>query len=281
MRAIFGLVLIIGVALAGFAVYMAQNYIGQSEQRLNAALKQQEITGKLIEVYALSKPLKYGDPLDKANVRKIWIQEKFAPAGVYKDEAVLFPPEATRPRFARRSIEVNEVLLSSRLTEPGQVAALTSKLEPGESAFQIQVSTNSGVASFVMPDDFIDIYWTGQTGDGEVTRLIENAVRVIAVDQTSDQTQRSDSAARTITVAATREGVARLTQAQSSGRLAMSLVQASAEAPSELIEIDRNKLLGIEEKVPEAVVEVAAPEVCTIRTRKGSEIIETPIACTN
>ena len=36
--------------------------------------------------------------------------------------------------------------------------------------------------------------------------------------------------------------------------------------------------LGIKEQ---EIVEVLQEEVCTIRTRKGSEVIETPIPCTN
>jgi pilus assembly protein CpaB len=44
------------------------------------------------------------------------------------------------------------------------------------------------------------------------------------------------------------------------------------------IEIDRNKLLGIQ--VQEAV-KVEAARVCTVKTRKGTEVIETPIPCKN
>lgn len=278
MRAIFGLVLALGVALAGFAVYMAQNYIGQSEARLNAALELHRATGKLVQVYALVKPVKYGDPIQKDNTQLLWVQEKFLPPGTFSDEAVLFPPGNERPRFAMRSIEANEILLATRLTEPGQVAGLAGKLDPGMSAFQVRVSNSTGVSGFVMPDDHIDIYWTGVTENGEVTRLIESAVRVIAVDQSSDQSQRTGTEAQTLTIAASKEQVARLAQAQATGRLAMSLVGSSADAANGLVEIDRNALLGVEAK---AVVEVEAAEVCTIKTRKGSEILEIPIPCTN
>ncbi|VDC32758.1 Flp pilus assembly protein CpaB [Pseudogemmobacter humi] len=278
MRAIFGLVLALGVALAGFAVYMAQGYIGQSEARLSAALELQRATGKLVQVYALVKPVKYGDPISKENVRKVWLQEQFLPTGTFSDEAVLFPPNNERQRFAMRSIEANEILLASRVTEPGQVAGLAGKLDPGMSAFQVRVSTATGVSGFVMPDDYIDIYWTGASGNGEVTRLIESAVRVIAVDQSSDQSQYTARDAQTLTIAASKEQVARLAQAQATGRLAMSLVASSADAANGLVEIDRNALLGVEVK---EAVQAEAAEVCTIRTRKGSEILEIPIPCTN
>ena len=46
MRAVFALVLVVGMALAGVAVYMAQNYIGQSQAALAKANEFRERTGK-------------------------------------------------------------------------------------------------------------------------------------------------------------------------------------------------------------------------------------------
>ena len=43
MRLVFGLVLIAGLGLAGFAVYMAQNYIGAYENALVQA-RQNQVT---------------------------------------------------------------------------------------------------------------------------------------------------------------------------------------------------------------------------------------------
>ena len=37
MRAVFALVLVVGMALAGVAVYMAQGYVGQSQAELAKA----------------------------------------------------------------------------------------------------------------------------------------------------------------------------------------------------------------------------------------------------
>ncbi len=325
MRAVFALVLVVGMALAGVAVYMAQNYINQSQSEVAKARAFREKTGKLVEVYAVNKPMKYGDPLTEADVQTIFVQEKFLPAGAFrvekpKDPAAaataatpeatevkaaatpgsvtvkdaagndvvlitptgpLFPPDAQKPRFISRSMEPNEIILASRVTEPGEVAGLTGKLEKGMRAFQIKVDVASGVAGFVMPDDHIDIYWTGVTSgnvSGEITRLIESAVRIIAVDQATGEGQGGGTVARTVTVAGTPEQVARLAQAQATGRLAMSLVADATEEVSGLVEVDGNSLLGITEQ---EVVQVEAAEVCTIKTRKGADVIEIPIPCTN
>ncbi len=306
MRAVFALVLVLGMALAGVAVYMAQGYMSQTQSALAKATAFREKTGKLVEVYAVNKPLKYGDPLTKDDVVSVYVQEKFLPAGAFRvpkegDTAAATPAAAPakkgdpapvvvpplfgdnqqKPRFIMRSMEQNEILLVSRVTEPGEVAGLTGKLGKGMRAFQIKVDVASGVAGFVAPDDHIDIYWTGSSNtsvSGDVTRLIESAIRVIAVDQASGEGQMLAGNARTVTVAGTPEQVARLAQAQATGRLAMSLVASPEDAVSGLVEVDSNSLLGIQQQ--EVVVE-QAPEVCTIKTRKGADVVEMPIPCTN
>lgn len=314
MRAVFALVLVVGMALAGAAVYMAQNYLGQTQADLARAKAMTAKTGRLVQVYAVNKSMKYGDPLTEADVSAIYIQESYLPIGAYRvpkegakpEETAapekagkpakvdknaeviiaptgpLFPENTDKPRFMVRGMEPNEIILASRVTEPGQVAGLVAKLDPGMRAFQIKVDTASGVAGFVQPDDRIDIYWTGVSSgniNGEVTRLIESSVRIIAVDQASGEGQSSSNGmARTVTVTGTPETVARLAQAQATGRLAMSLVGNGAEQLTGLVEVDSNSLLGIQ---AQEVVQAEVAKVCTIKTRRGADVIDIPIPCTN
>ena len=63
MRMMFGLVLLVGMALAGFAVYMAQGYINQTESALNQERAFRAKVGDLVEVYVAAEQLKYGDTL--------------------------------------------------------------------------------------------------------------------------------------------------------------------------------------------------------------------------
>jgi len=141
------------------------------------------------------------------------------------------------------------------------------------------------VAGFLRPGDRGDGYWTGglpgERRGGDVTQLIESGIHLIAIDQIADQDRNNPTIARTVTVEATPRQVAALAQAQATGRLSLSLLGAEDEGTNEDLVINQNDLLGIEERQEEVVVEVEAPKVCTIRTRRGSEIIETPIPCTN
>ena len=182
-----------------------------------------------------------------------------------------------------RAIEPNEALTAVKVTKPGESAGITSLLDRGMRAFAIKVDVASGVSGFLRPGNSVDIYWSGQVQSAqmnrEVTKMIEAGVKIIAIDQSANVDAPGASIARTVTVAVRPEQVAGLAQAQSTGRLSLSLVGNNDDTISETIEIDQNRLLGIAEApAPERVVE---KEQCTIRTRRGAEVVEIPIPCTN
>jgi len=81
-------------------------------------------------------------------------------------------------------------------------------------------------------------------------------------------------------IAATPQQVAALAQAQSTGRLSLSLVGALDQTTSQVIEVDQSRLLGLEAaEAPEPPQ--MEEERCTVRTRRGAEVVVTPIPCTN
>lgn len=284
MRMVFGLVLLVGIGLAGFAVYMAQGYISQYQTALAQERAAREKQVKLTDVYVAARPLKYGEQLTLEDAKLIKWPEEFLPEGAFTTEDALLPGENAEFRTVLRAMEANEPLLAVKLTEPGQDAGITSRLSRGMRAFAINVDVSSGVSGFLRPGDRVDVYWTGSTGQArearKVTKLIEANVRLIAVDQTADEDRYSPVIARTVTVEASPQQVAALAQAQSTGKLSLSLVGAQDDTTAGSVEINQRQLLGIPEE--EQVVEKKAEkQVCTIRTRKGSEVIEIPIPCTN
>ncbi|MEO6300665.1 MAG: Flp pilus assembly protein CpaB [Paracoccaceae bacterium] len=284
MRTMFGLVLVIGLALASFAVYMANNYFSQTQAALIHERELRSKTGPLVEVYVVNKAKNYGDMLTKDDVQLIYWPQDALPDHIFMDAATLFPDDGKTPRYVMRQMEKFEPVLAEKVTEPGQMAGLTGQLAKGQRAFAIKVDVASGVSGFVQPGDRVDVYWTGtiDSNNGDMTRLIESGVKIIAVDQTADGGNGSAVVARTVTVSASPEQVARLAQAAATGKLALSLVgttDASVADANGKIEVDSNGLLGITEQQVAAVPE--APKVCSIKTRKGADVADTPIPCTN
>ena len=109
----------------------------------------------------------------------------------------------------------------------------------------------------------------------------ETGVKLIAVDQSAYGDKTATTIARTVTVSAKPQQVAALAQAQSTGRLSLALVGSGDTSEVGPVEVDQMSLLGLEAPEEEKIVEVEKEEVCTIRTRKGGEMIEIPIPCTN
>ena len=288
MRSVFALVLVIGVGLAGFAVYMARGYVSDYQSQLAAERAAAARIVPTKDVYVLTKSMRYGERLNKEDVRVVAWPTNAIPEGTFLvADGTLFPEGEKQPRSILRAMEKDEAVLKVKVTRPGEDAGVSSRLSPGMRAFAIQVDVQTGVSGFLRPGDRVDVYWTGQSfsagveGGGrgsDLTKLIEAGVSIIAVDQSADGDQAGPAIARTVTVEATPQQVGALAQAQSTGRLSLSLVGAEDNTVASATDVDQRTLLGVEEQ---KVVQVEKERVCTIRTRKGSEIVETPIECTN
>ncbi|PSL17656.1 Flp pilus assembly protein CpaB [Shimia abyssi] len=284
MRAIFAVVLLVGLGLAGFAVYMAQNYV-EGYQSALAKERSERQNIDLVDGFIVAKSLKYGERLIKADVRIVKWPKAAMPDGMFTTVEELFPKGDDRDRVILRAMEKGEVLIAAKVSKPGEEAGITSRLERGQRAFAIKVDVTSGVSGFLRPGDRVDVYWTGKASDkrdarGEFTKLIEANVSLIAIDQTADEEVKSGKIARTVTVAASPQQVAALAQAQSTGRLSLALVGVEDDTIASAIEVDQRELLGFQ--IEEAVVEeVERDRVCTIKTRKGGNVVQIPIPCTN
>ncbi|MFC6688516.1 Flp pilus assembly protein CpaB [Jhaorihella thermophila] len=283
MRAVFGLVLLIGIALAGGAVYMAKQYMEQqAQQKVQVAPAVPTTT-----VFVAEKPLRYGEKLTKESVRPVKWPVDALPEGVFTKAEELFPQDGDKPRIVLRAMEKGEPILAVKVTKPGEDAGLTTRLDKGMRAFTIKVDVASGVSGFLRPGDRVDVYWTGSVrgavegATGEITRLIESGIELVAVDQMAGRDTAGATIARTVTVAVRPEQVAALALAQNTGRLTLALVGALDETVTQAaIEIDQRELLGIPDAAPIAPKK-EEKRVCTIRTRKGADVVEIPIPCTN
>ena len=139
MRMVFGLVLVVGLALAGFAVYLAQGYISTTQAQLDAEVAARKKIAPTVEVYVVSRALKYGEQLTPADVQKIAWPMDALPETVYTDEKLLFPEGEKQMRTVLRAMEKFEPLLSVKVTEPGEDAGITARLSKGMRAFAVKI----------------------------------------------------------------------------------------------------------------------------------------------
>jgi len=184
-------------------------------------------------------------------------------------------------------MEPNEPILAIKVTEPGESAGINSRLTQGTQAYTIEVDMRSAVSGFLQPGNRVDVYWTGNIAleglggaGGITTRLILQNLNVIAVDQNSEgQRSGASDRVRTVTVEATPSQVAALATAQRSGELSLALNGFGENSDLTAVEMDQATLLGIQ--TPEAPEVVEQERVCTMRTLRGNEYVETEIPCIN
>ncbi len=274
MRLVFGLVLVMGLGLAGFAVYMAQDYIAGYEEALARERAARESAVPLVDVYIAKNKKFYAERLTADDVQRVRWPETAVPEGAFLTEEELFPEGPEVPRSVMRTLEKNEVVLRAKVTEAGEDAGVSARLAPGMRAFTIRVDATSGVSGFLRPSDRVDVYWSGRSEIGEVTQLIEAGVRIIAIDQSADEDRVAPAIARTVTVQVSPQQAAGLAQAQATGKLSLSLVGAEDQQIAENVTVNQRQLLGI--SAPAAVEQ---RRECSIRTRRGTEYVNIPVEC--
>ena len=269
----------VGLALAGFGVYMAQNYVNQTRAAMaavaahNASLPTAMATTMVL---VANRPIRYGEPIHAVDVQAVAWPTASMPPGAFTELSVLVP-DPSRPRVALRAMEPMEPLLAVKVSQPGQPAGIAAILTPGLRAFTIRVDQNSGISGTMRPSDLIDIYWTGRGNgdDGEITRLLSSAVRIIALDENADQDRTFSGVPRSITIETDPETVATLAQGQGTGRLSLSMIGLDDTTALSQFQVDSRSLLGIETRAEQTVAR------CTVRTRRGAEVVMIEIPCTN
>ncbi len=273
MRIVFILVLAVGVGLAGFAVSIAKDRFDQYQAAL---AEQQDAILPTTQIVVVTRQLAYGDQLTPDDVQLVRWPAEFVPFGAFTSIEELFPGgEGEDTRTVIRMMEQHEPILLTKVTSPGEDAGVASRLAEGMRAISLSVNINSGVSGFLRPGDRVDVYWTGQGRNSEsVTRLVRANVQIIAIDQITDEQRNSPTIARTITITALPEDVAFLTQAQSTGSLTLALVGVGDASESADVEVSSSSVLGdIEEVATEG------PNVCTVRNRRGAEVVVTQVPC--
>lgn len=269
-------ILALGLGLAGYGVYMAQSYINETHAAIAAAQAQRPAAAAIetVQVLVAARPLRYGEPINPADVQMVAWPAASLPPGTFRTMETLVP-DPLRPRVALRAMEPNEPILEVKVSQPGQPAGIAATLNPGMRAFTIRIDSSSGISGTLRPGDMVDLYWTGRGQNGEVTRLLSSALRIIALDENADQDRSFQGVPRSVTIEAVPETVATIAQGQSTGRLSLSVVGLDDERELAGIEVDSRQLLGVTETA------VAPAERCTIRTRRGGEVVTIEIPCTN
>ncbi|HWU93058.1 MAG TPA: Flp pilus assembly protein CpaB [Sphingomicrobium sp.] len=209
-----GVALVLGLV----AVYIANVYLNGRQNQ--AAL------GGTTKIAVAAVPMDYGNDVTADKVRYVDFPNRSIPAGSFTTAAQLLP--AGQKRFALMPIGVNEPILASKISGAGQGASIASLLPAGMRAATVRINDVSGVAGFIQPNDSVDVLITRQVAVGnaagqQVTDVLLQNVRVMALDQQSKNPDGTPKVARTATLQVSPIDTQKLALAQEAGTLSLVL----------------------------------------------------------
>ena len=187
-------------------------------------------------VVVAAEALKFGDILTADKLREVEWPSGAVPAGAFKTTQELLTkdlPAGGGNKQALQAIGVNEPVLASKITGPGQRATLSAVLGEGMKAVSIRVNDVLGVAGFVYPGDRVDVLLTRtvHANDGPDQSFVDvllQSMKVLAVDQVADESKDSPTVVTSVTLEASTKDAQKLTLAAGAGQLSLALRQAAA-----------------------------------------------------
>jgi pilus assembly protein CpaB len=224
------------------AVFVAQSWLTSAADARMKSLEAQKRPEATQTIVVASKPLRFGNELSAPLLHEIpWSQDAL-PAGAF---AKISDVLAGGKRVVLAAIEVNEPILSVKITGPGQRATLSAVLHDGMKAVTIRVSDIEGVAGFVVPGDRVDIALTRLDGKGGATTdvVLQNAT-VLAIDQVADERASAVSVAKSVTLEVDTLAAQKLDLAASLGNLSLLLRKAGETASPKSLRVSLKDLFN-------------------------------------
>jgi len=231
LRVTVAIPLVIGLGLIAAQAGRAwlNREVAQRMRGLEANMKKEGPAPVLSTLVVAASPLRFGTQLTPANLREAQWPAANLPKNGFAHISDLF--KAGKTRVALESIEPNEPILGAQITGPGQKANLASIITKGMKAITIRVDEVIGVAGFVLPGDRVDVLLTHKIGPtGAASDVIEQNLRVLAVDQTVDDPTAKPAVARAVTLEVSTPQAQKLILAQSVGNLTLVLRPIGAAA---------------------------------------------------
>lgn len=277
MRAVFGLVLLVGMGLAGFAVYMVNQYLDQQAWALEQERARAASIVATIDVYSPSRDISYGERLTINDVKVMKYASDYLPEGVFKTEEELFPEGVNVPRVVRIPMRVNEPITASKVTRAGAPQGITALLDPGMRAFPLPDRITAAFSGELRIADLIDLYWVGNVGTGpDISRLVKSRLEIIAMDEPEEN---GDGRGNGVVVQVSQEDFADLQALQAAGSLSLTPVGRDDLATGDVtIETNIRDVLGIEEVVVEEVV-IEEERKCFVTQGFGINAVQVEIEC--
>jgi pilus assembly protein CpaB len=275
----------IAVVFGGLSILAADYWLKNNVQTVVETVADENPATEFSTIVVAAEPMRYGALIDPGMVKVLPWPKDDLPKGAFATVDDLLDGGE---RSALAAIDTNEPILLTKITDPGDRATLSRRIDAGMRAVTIRVDDITGVAGFVVPGDRVDIAltrtftidkesgdngndvapieispagdrtYTGDTDSFVATAIVLKSVKVLSIDQIADERQAAPVIVRAVTIEVDEPGAKAVSAAQSAGTLSLHLRGAGDNDMSHLVGQAPEELLplippeGIDESITSA-----------------------------
>jgi pilus assembly protein CpaB len=246
----------IALLLGALTVYLTRNFI-QNQRKAEPIIAVEQQQTELATVVVANIPMKFGDELTAEKLRVVSWPADIRPEGSFENIADII---GTDRRVVLRSLGNNEPVTKDKISGFGSRASLSQVIEEGYRATSIRVNDIISVAGFILPGDRVDVLLTfDEPGTKKkITRIIFQDMRVLAIDQLSDEAQGGAVLGKSATLEVTPEEAQKIALASRIGSLSLTLRRMEPEG--ENIDVIQTRTVNVYDLKPSTGVAVKKPE---------------------
>ncbi len=234
------LLIVLALVIAGITAFMVRSMLSSGKKTAESAAP----TATTIEVAVAQTDLPAGYILKAGDLRwQQWPDEKVAKEYVVKGKNGTL--ESFQTSIIRRGFSAGEPVTWGRVIKQGDHGYMAAMLTPGLRAVSVKVNALTGVSGFVFPGDRVDLILSHEinrksdTGDNttkNVTETVLTNIRVLAIDQKTEDQEGKPKVSKTVTLEVTPKQAEEVALAENIGRLSLSL-RSLARTDAELHEM--------------------------------------------
>ena len=258
MRNLAAIMFVLALILGILTVLIARNFV--NTQRAAPVTVVEQTDQEMTTLVVAAVKFQFGDEITAEKLKTVpWPKdESVRPPGSFETIADVIGDQR---RVAIRAMNINDPITQEKLSGFGYRATLSQVVPVDMRAIAIRVSTQSGVAGFILPGDRVDILHAHADGSKKLkSTLILRDVRVLAIDQTSDETTQGAIPANTATLEVTQEQAQKLSLAAKVGSLDLVLrpmrvdeaILDERSKPIQVTDLTTDNTLSNEPKTEEA-----------------------------
>ena len=214
----------------------------------------QALTRDMRKVVVAKVDIPLGTKLVNEQLTTVQMPSDATPDGAFEDAGKLVD------RVVTVQIAAREPVTDFKLAPEGSAAGLSAVIPEGYRAMTVKVDDVVGVAGFARPGSLVDVVVVIQPtdnttgGQGPISKIVLQNIKVLASGQNIDQPKNGDRDAqqvKAVTLQVTPEQAEKLALASSEGKLQLVMRNSVDQDDEQTRGVDKRTLLGGEHAAPQ------------------------------